>query len=106
MGSIGCGTAAGLATFLEAKSRRLDLALYCSYQAMRSGFHTLVEWGYVPVLSRRWVPALLAACLGYLLMLYDTAPDKLHGSVVRSFQRVFNEKSVRARDGSPTKDSF
>lgn len=37
----------GLATLLEKKSRRMELALYCISRALESWSLCLVEWGYV-----------------------------------------------------------
>lgn len=49
-GSIIAGTCwvAGLATLAEKKSRRMELALYCTSRAIESFGLCLQQWGYVP----------------------------------------------------------
>eukprot|EP00759_Apiculatamorpha_spiralis_P021748 PhF_6_TR26325/c0_g1_i3/m.37849 len=102
-GSI-MGIAAGFATFIEPKSRRLDLALYCGMQAVRSSWNTLMEWGYAPKLSRRWLGVLLAGCISYLFVLYDQNKGLehtlLHNGVVRTFQMLLNESNSKKKKES------
>ena len=66
--------AGGLATLLEKKSRRMELAIYCLSRALESFALCLVDWGLV---RRRQAHSLSGACdrsglLMVLLMLICT----------------------------------
>ena len=76
--------AAGLATFLEKKSRRLELALYCFARAIESFYLCAHDWGWVP---RRGVPrfdvVMFSAATGILMHAYSDNAGR-HRDVFRN----------------------
>ena len=83
----------GVPTLLEFKSRRLDLALYCSMHALR-GFILLLSrraWFARPSHVFRLVVFLLS--FGYIFHQYDHAPDSLHANLRKSLNWVVGLES-------------
>lgn len=72
------GLLPGVATLIEPKSRRLDLALYCVMHAFRCAVLTLVARGHLRRPTRHHVTALLMAAVGFLHHQYDTEPHGMH----------------------------
>lgn len=64
--------AGGLATLLEKKSRRMELAVYCLSRALESFALCLVDWGLV---RRRQAPSRLAYVLLRNCLVLITADD-------------------------------
>lgn len=69
---------AGIAAFLEPKSRRVDLALYCMMYALRSFVMTQYRLGRIPYPRHFLVFLLYVFSVGFLLVEYDQNPEKLH----------------------------
>ncbi len=76
------GMTCALATFLEPKSRRLDLALYCCVHALRSVVLMLYHRGYLPRPRRWWTTAMHTAAVALLLQQYDARPETLNKKLV------------------------
>jgi hypothetical protein len=71
------GALCSLATFLEPKSRRQDLALYCAMHALRSWWLTLYHRGYVPRPTARLVMQLYVVAVTWLLHQVTTEPSTI-----------------------------
>jgi len=82
---------AGFATVVEAKSRQLDLALYCAAHAARSGAMVLWYRGWTNKPSLALLEVLEGISMGYIYFLYSCGNEKLHVSVRAGLARLLGE---------------
>ncbi|GMH39395.1 hypothetical protein BSKO_07293 [Bryopsis sp. KO-2023] len=69
-----CGfltSVAGLATLVEKKSRRMELALYCASRAIQALFECMVEWGYAKPFRFRMDVVLFSIACGAIMHCYS-----------------------------------
>jgi hypothetical protein len=90
------GFSSGLATLIESKKRRLDLALYCSMQAIRSLTLKLYLRGYINKPSSRFILLVYLFSVGYLIAEYDASSEEVHPTIKRFFGVLIPQKSGRA----------
>jgi hypothetical protein len=90
-----CGVA-GLATLIEPKGRRLDLALYCSMHALRSFFMLLVRRGWLTRPTRHYITAMSLFAFGTLFYQYDHESDNLHPNIRKALSWITAEKKLEA----------
>lgn len=95
------GFFSGLPTFLEPKGRRLDLALYCSVQTLRSWTRILHVRGYIPRPTSSWIFALQTLAVGMVLYQYDNHADILHTNLKGTLAWLLHE-----RPRSPTEQEL
>lgn len=89
------GTASGIFTLLEEKGRRLDLAVYCVMQSIRSLTLSMWHGGLISLPTPRLQATVYITAMGYLFYNYDTAKDTLHVSVKRMFGLLLSEGEPR-----------
>ena len=78
------GFLCGLPTLLEPKSRRIDLALYCSMHALRAAVLLLVKRGWFARPGHVFRLVVFLLSFGYIFHQYDHAPESLHRNVRKS----------------------
>jgi len=83
--------AGGLATFLEKKSRRMELALYCMSRALESYFLCARRWGYInPNWKGHRVDVLLfCAATASIMHCYNTERDVFKSKYLNVLDWVF-----------------
>ncbi|KEG15103.1 hypothetical protein DQ04_00191270 [Trypanosoma grayi] len=83
---------AGIATLLEPKGRRMDLALYCLMYALRSFVITQYRLGRIPYPRHDFVFLLYLFSIGFLFFQYDREPEKLNSRVRSIIVNLLGEK--------------
>ncbi|CBZ25562.1 conserved hypothetical protein [Leishmania mexicana MHOM/GT/2001/U1103] len=94
---------AGLATLLEPKGRRMDLALYCSMHALRSFLLTQNLRGRLPY-PRHWlVCTVYLLSVGFLCYQYEEEPKLLDRRVRTALRLLLDEQppTALAEETSP-----
>ena len=89
--AVAAGLLAGLPTFLEPKPRRLDLALYCVMQSLRSFSNLLWYRGFIDKPNRQDVFWLHVISGGYLFYMFDRERESLHSSVTTALCMLLKE---------------
>ncbi|RNC48783.1 hypothetical protein TcCL_NonESM01256 [Trypanosoma cruzi] len=79
---------AGIATLLEPKGKRMDLALYCLMHALRSFVMTQHRLGWIPYPKHILVCLLYMFSVGYLIFQFDQEPDKLNPRLRAIFSKL------------------
>jgi hypothetical protein len=94
------GGATGATALIEDKPRRLDLAIYCLMQAIRSTTLLLFHRGYCNLPRRRTQVLLYLGCVAYLFATYARDPTKTHSTVAKMFSMLSGEtnESVKIED--------
>lgn len=85
------GITSGAATLLEDKPRRLDLAIYCTMQALRSATFLLNRRGLVQLPSKGQLTALYVASMSFLFYIFDRHPQSLHPTIKKTFGAILSE---------------
>eukprot|EP00758_Cryptobia_borreli_P002515 Tbor_TRINITY_DN3087_c0_g1::TRINITY_DN3087_c0_g1_i1::g.17431::m.17431 len=85
------GILSGICTFLEPKSRRLDLALYCSMHAVNSFGNLLALWGYIPKPTRWWVFWLHSTAIAMIFHQFDHSTDTIHPNIISLVSKILKE---------------
>ncbi|KAG5503630.1 hypothetical protein JIQ42_05852 [Leishmania sp. Namibia] len=95
---------AGLATLLEPKGRRMDLALYCSMYALRSFLLTQNLRGRLPYPRHWFVCTVYLLSVGFLFYQYEEEPRLLDRRVRTALRLLLGEQStaVLAEKEMPT----
>ncbi|GET87762.1 hypothetical protein, conserved [Leishmania tarentolae] len=84
---------AGLATLLEPKGRRMDLALYCSMYALRSFLLTQNLHGRLPYPRHWFVCTVYMLSVGFLCYQYEEEPRLLDHRVRTALRLLLDEQS-------------
>ena len=92
------GFLSAMATFLEPKGRRLDLALYCSVQTLRSFTRILYYNGYIPRPNHHWIFVLQTTAVGLVLYQYDNHADIMHPNLKGTLGWLLNERNLTPAD--------
>ncbi|CAJ1022120.1 hypothetical protein Q4I30_002772 [Leishmania utingensis] len=94
---------AGVATLLEPKRRRMDLALYCSMQALRSFLLTQNLRGRLPYPRHWFVCTVYLLSVGFLFYQYEEEPRLLDRRVRTALHLLLDEPSpaVSKEETSP-----
>ncbi|CBZ33361.1 hypothetical protein, conserved [Leishmania donovani] len=87
---------AGLATLLEPKGRRMDLALYCSMHALRSFLLTQNLRGRLPYPRHWFVCTVYLLSVGFLCYQYEEEPKLLDRRVRTALRLLLDEQSPAA----------
>lgn len=95
--------AAGLATLIEPKGRRMDLALYCSTFAIRSFVLAQNRLGNLPYPKQWFMFLVYMLSMSFLLYEYEEEPKMLHPRVYSIFRFVLGETPPRQTLPSPVK---
>lgn len=82
------GICSGLCVLIEAKSRRLELAMYCAPRALESFWNCLVKWGYAKNIKHGEV-LYFSFAMGFLMMVYENEPDVLNSGFRSVMTRFF-----------------
>lgn len=83
----------GLATLLEPKSRRMDLALYCSMYALRSFILTQNKMGRLPY-PRHWFSLLVyLVSMSFLFFEFEEEPRLVNNRVRTTFDFLLGDKA-------------
>ncbi|ORC92643.1 uncharacterized protein TM35_000033960 [Trypanosoma theileri] len=85
---------AGVATLLEPKGRRMDLALYCLTYALRSFVMTQYRLGRIPYPRHDTVFLLYLFSVGFIFYQYDREPEKLNSGVRANLAKLLMERDV------------
>lgn len=85
------GGVTGATVLIEEKSRRLDLAIYCLMQAIRSTTLLLYHRGIIAFPTARLQTAVYIASMGYLYAVYDADSSKLHPTLRKMFGMFLEE---------------
>ncbi|KAH9589263.1 hypothetical protein LSM04_005235 [Trypanosoma melophagium] len=85
---------AGIATLLEPKGRRTDLALYCLMYALRSFVMTQYRLGRIPYPRHDTVFLLYLVSVGFIFYQYDQEPEKLNSGVRANVAKLLMEKDT------------
>lgn len=83
---------AGLATLLEPKGRRMDLALYCGMYALRSFVLTQNRLGRLPYPRNSLIVSVYLLSMSFLFYEYEEEPRLLNGRVRSAFRMLLGEK--------------
>ncbi|KAG5481023.1 hypothetical protein LSCM1_06699 [Leishmania martiniquensis] len=84
---------AGLATLLEPKGRRMDLALYCSMYALRSFLLTQNLRGRLPYPRHWFVCTVYVFSVGFIFYQYEEEPRLLDRRVRTALRLLLGEQS-------------
>ncbi|KPI85861.1 hypothetical protein ABL78_5081 [Leptomonas seymouri] len=84
---------AGLATLLEPKSRRMDLALYCAMYALRSFLLTQNLRGRLPYPRHWFVCSVYVLSVGFIFYEYEEEPKLLDRRVRSALRLLLGEQS-------------
>ncbi|KAG5507589.1 hypothetical protein JKF63_06538 [Porcisia hertigi] len=87
---------AGLATLLEPKERRMDLALYCAMHALRSFVATQNLRGRLPYPRHWFVCTVYLLSVSFLFYLYEEEPQLLDRRVRTAVHFLLDEKPLVA----------
>ncbi|EPY28289.1 hypothetical protein STCU_05190 [Strigomonas culicis] len=108
------GSLAGLATLLEPKGRRMDLALYCAMYALRSFLLTQNRLGHLPYPRHWFVFSTYLASMGFMLYEYEEEPKLLNPRVRSAMKLLLGERAGKSHvsrlgaghaDATPEKES-
>lgn len=91
---------AGLATLLEPKGRRMDLALYCSMYALRSFLLTQNLRGRLPYPRHWFVCSVYLLSVGFIFYEYEEEPRLLDRRVRTALRLLLGEESPVASSSS------
>lgn len=85
---------AGIATFIEKKSRRGELATYCLDKSLESIVISMLSWGWIPnkAKTKRFDVVLFAFAAGVICMCYDQKRDSFRSNYLNVFDYVFGNR--------------
>lgn len=95
--SVAAGVISGTTTIIEDKPRRLDLAIYCLMQAIRSSTLLLYHKGYCGIPRRSTQVLLYLGCVAYLFATFSRNPSGTHPTVAKMFSILSGEDSKRSK---------
>ncbi|CUG15953.1 Hypothetical protein, putative [Bodo saltans] len=88
------GCVSGATTLIEDKARRLDLAIYCLMQAIRSTTLLMYHKGYCSLPRRSSQVVLYLTCVAYLFAFFARSPSQTHPTVAKMFSMLSGEKKA------------
>ena len=88
---VGC--VSGATTLIEDKPRRLDLAIYCLMQSIRSTILLMYHKGYCSLPRRSSQVVMYLACVAYLFATFARNPSGAHPTVAKMFTFLSGENT-------------
>lgn len=97
--AIVVGGVSGATTLIEDKPRRLDLAIYCVMQAIRSTTSLLHHKGFCAIPRRSTQVLLYLGCVAYLFATFSRNPSRTHPTVAKMFTVLSGEEPRKETKG-------